>query len=66
MVVATKESGRIIIWKEWEYTSGTMAESMKANIKMIKSTGSEFTSGQMEDYTKVSGGKENSTALELT
>lgn len=66
MADLTKENGRTTTWREWACIFGTMAESMRANTRMIRSMGLASTFGQMVDPMKATGGKESSTALELT
>ena len=64
MAVNMKVSGKITIWRVKESTSGTMAESMKDNIRMTRNMGLVFTPGLMVDVMKGIGGKENNTDLE--
>lgn len=56
---AMKENGLKTIWKVWESTFGTMAENMKANIRMIKSMATVFTLGLIRDVTWAIGIREN-------
>ena len=60
MVDVTRESGSIIIWKEWESTSGTMAECIKDSIKTIRSMALESTPGLIKDVMKDIGTRANS------
>ena len=62
MAECTKESGKLTIWKDMVFISGTMEENMKGSIKMIKSMGTASISGQMEDNTMVIGLRESSMA----
>lgn len=62
MVVVMKESGKIIIWKVWEYTLGMMAGNMKANIKMTRNMALVYIPGQMVVVTKDFGGRVNNMA----
>lgn len=64
MAVIMKVNGKIITWKVMVYISGTMVESMRVNIKMIKSMALVFIHGQMDVVMKDIGGKANSTVLE--
>lgn len=52
---ATRENGLKIIWKEWASIFGMMEEFTKVNIKMTRSTASEFTLGLMADATRGTG-----------
>lgn len=54
-----KVSGSITTWKAWVSTSGTMAESIKASIKMIRNMGLESILGLIRGATKDIGIKEN-------
>jgi hypothetical protein len=56
-----KESGKATIWRATGTMCGTMAENMRACIKMIRSMDSVSTPGQMADATKATGGRANST-----
>lgn len=64
MVAIMKGSGKITIWKVLVFTSGTMVENMKANIRMIRNMASVFIHGLMVDVMKAIGGRVNSMALE--
>lgn len=64
MVVDIKVFGEIIIWKELEFILGVMVESMKVNIKKIKSMDLEYICGKMEDATMVGGGEESNMDLD--
>lgn len=61
-----KENGKIIIWKDLAYISGTMVESMKVSIKMIKSMALECTPGLMVDVMRDIGSKVNNMVSVLT
>jgi hypothetical protein len=63
MVVNTKVNGLTIIWKAMAIMYGTMAENMKASIKMTKNMDSVYTLGLTVDVMRVTGGKVNSMAL---
>jgi len=66
MNVGMKVSGLIIIWKVLEFTIGQMVESIRDNIKMIKSMVSEFTLGQMVVDMKDTGIEGSSMVLAPT
>jgi hypothetical protein len=51
MVDNIKENGLIIIWTEWEFTHGLMADAIWENIKMTRNTDMEFTNGLMDVFT---------------
>jgi len=58
-----KGSGRIIIWKVMVFIFGTMAESMRVNIRMTRNMDLVSISGQMEGDMKDTGTKESSMEL---
>ena len=55
-----RASGRTTTWKGLGFIPGTMAESMKACTKMIKSMDSESILGLMGVLMKAPGTKESS------
>jgi hypothetical protein len=59
-------NGKIIICTEKVFTHGQMGVDMKDNMKWIKSTGTEYTSGQTVEYTKATGSMVNSMDKENT
>jgi len=50
-----KVNGLITIWREWEYTFGTMVACIKDSIRMIKNTASAFIHGRTAVVMKGSG-----------
>ena len=63
MADATKVNGSITTWKAWEFISGTMEESTKASIRMIRSMASVCTPGLMADAMRDTGTKESNMDL---
>jgi len=61
-----KENGKIIIWKDLAYIFGTMVESMKDSIKMIKSMVLGCTPGLMVDVMRDIGSRVNNMVSVLT
>ena len=50
-----KESGLIIIWREWEFIPGLMEENMKENIKMIRNMDMEYIFGRTRENIRDGG-----------
>lgn len=50
-----KDTGRIIIWMDAEYTPGKTDVATKVNIRTIRSTASVYTLGQMADSIMACG-----------
>lgn len=57
--VYLQDTGSIIICTERVRMCGEMVEAMKANTLRIESMALVYISGQMAEYTKVTGTKEN-------
>ena len=54
----TMVNGKITKWMVSVFSHGPMVELMRANIKMIKSMGMDYTNGKMEGYMMDIGQKE--------
>jgi len=46
---AMKESGKIMICKDWASTNGMMAECIKDSTKTIRRTGMAYIAGKIKD-----------------
>jgi len=63
MEEVTKVNGKKIIWKEWVFINGMMADLIKDSILMIRSMATEYIGGQMVVSILATGTLENSMAL---
>ena len=63
MVGCTLANGRMETCMALANTSGKITSNMKVNMLMTRSTGTEFTLGLMDAYTKDTGRMANSTVL---
>ena len=66
MVVSTTDSGWTTRWRAKALSPGAMVVDTKATTRMIKSTGTEPSSGPMAGNISASGAKANSTEKEFT
>ena len=66
MVVSTTDNGLITRWRAKALSPGATVVDTKATTRMIKSMGTEPSSGPTAGNTSVSGAKANSTEKEFT
>ena len=66
IIKSTKEAGIIIKCLVKANIGGQMADTMRVNIKMIKSTAMVNSSGQTAESTKEPGRTENNTAKDFS
>jgi hypothetical protein len=66
MVVCSREIGLTTGWKEEEFSLGVTVASTLVTTKMIRNTVPEPLHGQMDDATKESGTRANSTGRAST
>ena len=66
MVESTTDYGSITKWKDMEFSHGQTVEDMKASISTIRKRVKVFSTGLMEEDTKVAGKMESNTDLAPT